>query len=315
MSETINRIVLVPEQQLKDVANAIRERGGVDEEYYVSDMPSAIRGAINAELMETTITPTTMEQIVKPEEGCDGFSKVTVEAVKLEVKTINSSTSTQTITPSGNNLGLSRITVNPYTVQAKTVTPSEFSQSIVADAANALSQVTVEAIPKNYKDITGITVTAEDVLSGKTFVTADGVTSGTMPISTISKVINTNETYTIPRGYHNGTGKITANSTSVSDSGTFATDSSGTATLLLSFEPDFLFIQTGSDSTSNYQAGISFKDKTKAFVSATAWNPSRNDFTQFSAGLSNQTVSFGVYNGNDTALANTTFSYVAYKFD
>ena len=57
--------------------------------------------------------------------------------------------------------------------------------------------------------------TANDVLAGKTFSNDnDTDINGTMSnIGAINKTLALNETYTIPKGYHNGSGKVTQNIT------------------------------------------------------------------------------------------------------
>lgn len=56
--------------------------------------------------------------------------------------------------------------------------------------------------------------TAGDVLAGKTFTNDDGVEyTGSMANNgVVSKALNCDGSYTIPKGYHNGNGKVTANS-------------------------------------------------------------------------------------------------------
>lgn len=96
-----------------------------------------------------------------------------------------------------------------YDLQAKTATPTKSQQSITPDTGKyGLSSVTVEAIPDNYQDVSTVTATAADVLTGKVFVGSDGVsTAGTMPANgAISGTIDglTNTSYTIPAGYTTG---------------------------------------------------------------------------------------------------------------
>lgn len=99
-----------------------------------------------------------------------------------------------------------------YALQAKTATPTKKQQSIAPDSGfYGLSGVTVAAIPEAYQDVTSVTATAADVLTGKAFVTSTGVvTPGEMVNNgTVDKTLDvTTITYTIPKGYHSGSGKV-----------------------------------------------------------------------------------------------------------
>lgn len=99
-----------------------------------------------------------------------------------------------------------------YSLQSKTVTPTKKQQSITPDSGYyGLSDVTVGAIPEAYQDVSSVTAGAGDVLTGKVFVTADGVvTAGEMVNNgAVSKTLDaTVITYTIPKGYHSGTGTV-----------------------------------------------------------------------------------------------------------
>ena len=91
-------------------------------------------------------------------------------------------------------------------LQAKTVTPTKAKQDITADEG------TVEAIPAEYADVSGVTAAAGDVLANKVFVGADGAeAAGTMPNNgAVQASIDglTQTEYTVPAGYHTGTGKV-----------------------------------------------------------------------------------------------------------
>lgn len=100
-----------------------------------------------------------------------------------------------------------------YDLQQKTVTPTKTQQDVSADSGYyGLSSVTVEPIPANYQDVSSVTATAPDVLATKTFVPASGViTTGTMPNNgAVSASFDglTDTSYTVPAGYHNGSGSV-----------------------------------------------------------------------------------------------------------
>ena len=99
-----------------------------------------------------------------------------------------------------------------YNLQAKTVTPTKKEQNVAPDSGfYGLSGVTVKAIPEAFQDVSSVTAGAGDVLTGKVFVTADGtVTPGEMVNNgAVDKTLDvTAITYTIPKGFHSGTGKV-----------------------------------------------------------------------------------------------------------
>lgn len=99
-----------------------------------------------------------------------------------------------------------------YSLQSKNATPTKRQQSVTPDSGYyGLSDVTIAPIPDAYQDVTSVTATAGEVLTGKIIVAADGtVITGTMTNNgAVSKTLDvTTISYTIPKGYHSGAGKV-----------------------------------------------------------------------------------------------------------
>lgn len=99
-----------------------------------------------------------------------------------------------------------------YQLQTKIATPTKKQQSIAPDTGYyGLSGVTVAAIPDAYQDVSAVTAVDGDVLTGKIIVTSTGeVKTGTMANNgAVTKTLDaTTITYTIPKGYHSGSGTV-----------------------------------------------------------------------------------------------------------
>lgn len=101
-----------------------------------------------------------------------------------------------------------------YSLQSKTATPTKSQQSITPDSGYyGLSDVTVNPIPEAYQNVSAVNAAAGDVLAGKVIVDATGASvTGTMTNNgAVNKTLDataSNQTYTVPRGYHSGSGTV-----------------------------------------------------------------------------------------------------------
>ena len=203
-------------------------------------------GGGNYTLQSKTITPTKSQQNVTSDEGYYGLSGVTVNAIpdayqnvsavtasapdilatKIIVdsvgnivtgnmtnvgavsKTLDAISGNQSYTvPSGYHNGSGTVNI---VLEEKSATPSASAQDITPTNGKVLSKVTVTAIPSNYQDVSGVTATPPKVLYGYKFATASGLETGTMVNRGIiaETVSAAQPTFTIPDGYHNGSGTV-----------------------------------------------------------------------------------------------------------
>ena len=101
-----------------------------------------------------------------------------------------------------------------YSLQSKTVTPTKSQQSITPDSGYyGMDSVTVNAIPDAYQNVSGVTAIDTDVLATKVFVDATGASvTGVMANNgTVTRTLDattSNQSYTIPGGYHSGSGSV-----------------------------------------------------------------------------------------------------------
>nr|DAK88395.1 MAG TPA: hypothetical protein [Caudoviricetes sp.] len=203
-----------------------------------------VSGGGNYNLQAKSVTPTKEQQSVTPDQGYYGLSGVTVGAIpenyqdvsattaapgdvlanKVFIdadgvtqagtmpdngaveKVLDATTGNQEYTvPAGKHSGTGKVSV---VLETKSATPAEAAQDITPTKGKVLGKVTVGAIPDKYKDVSGVTAGAADVLDGKFIVLADGSKAeGTMANNgAISKTIDglTQTSVDIPAGYTSG---------------------------------------------------------------------------------------------------------------
>lgn len=121
-------------------------------------------------------------------------------------KVLDATTGNQEYTiPAGKHSGAGKVSV---VLESKSATPAEAAQDITPTKGKVLGKVTVGAIPAKYKDVSGVTAGAADVLDGKFIVLADGSkVEGTMANNgAIAKTIDglTQTSVSVPAGYTSG---------------------------------------------------------------------------------------------------------------
>ena len=203
-----------------------------------------VSGGGNYNLQAKSVTPTKEQQSITPDQGYYGLSGVTVGAIpenyqdvsattaapgdvlanKVFIdadgvtqagtmpdngaveKVLDATTGNQEYTvPAGKHSGAGKVSV---VLETKSATPAEAAQDITPTKGKVLGKVTVGAIPAKYKDVSGVTAGAADVLDGKFIVDATGAKiEGTMANNgAIAKTIDglTQTSADIPAGYTSG---------------------------------------------------------------------------------------------------------------
>ena len=203
-----------------------------------------VSGSGNYNLQAKSVTPTKEQQSITPDQGYYGLSGVTVGAIpenyqdvsattaapadvlanKVFIdadgvtqagsmpdngaveKVLDATTGNQEYTvPAGKHSGTGKVSI---ALETKSATPAEAAQDITPTKGKVLGKVTVGAIPDKYKDVSGVTAGAADVLDGKFIVDATGAKiEGTMANNgAISKTIDglTQTSADIPAGYTSG---------------------------------------------------------------------------------------------------------------
>jgi len=107
--------------------------------------------------------------------------------------------------PAGFHNGSGTVSIS---LEEKSVTPTKSVQTVTPSTGKVLRKVTVGAIPDQYQDVTGVTATADKVLTGSKYVDSTGAErDGTMPNNgAISKTIDGLSVISVdvPAGYTNG---------------------------------------------------------------------------------------------------------------
>lgn len=177
-------------------------------------------GASGASLQSKTVSPSESAQTIKADYGYDGLSQVTVNAVsKTYVGSGVTKKSAATYTPGTSDQSIAS---GQYLNGTQTIKGDSN-----LTAGNIRNGVKIFNVTGSYAgssssggtDTSDADATAANILSGKTAYVNGSKLTGTMTNNgAVSKTMTANGSYTIPAGYHNGSGKVTVNVSSSSGS-------------------------------------------------------------------------------------------------
>jgi len=109
-------------------------------------------------------------------------------------------------------IGVEIILLGVIGVNASTSVPSHGVSYTNTSSKESVSTVE-SALNELYKGFKVGNATAAQILTGKTALVQGQTITGSMANrGAVTKALNAGESYTIPAGYHNGSGKVTANS-------------------------------------------------------------------------------------------------------
>lgn len=90
-------------------------------------------GSGGGKMQEKSVTPSTSAQVVTPDSGFSGMSRVNVGAVTLQDKAVAPATSAQVVKADDGSMALGTVTVGAAPLQAKTFRPSTENQIVTPD--------------------------------------------------------------------------------------------------------------------------------------------------------------------------------------
>lgn len=171
--------VIAEYNDLKLIADAIRNRTGETADLSLEQMPSAIVGIKSPDpvLQTKTVTPTTNVQNVTPDSGYDGLGKVTVNAIPSTYVEPSATKSATTYTPTTLN---QTIAAGTYCSGVQTIEGD--SNLKVENIAEGMSIFGITGTHSGGTDTSDATASADEIFSGETAYVDGNKVTGTFTI-------------------------------------------------------------------------------------------------------------------------------------
>ena len=312
----------------------------------VNELPEA--GSGDPVLQDKTVSPTTAKQTVTPDNGYDGLSSVTVNAMptaeqatpSVSVSSSGLITASATQTAGYVSAGTKSGTKQLTTQAAKTITPSRSSQTAVASGVYTTGAVTVDPIPDTYVQPIAIqaATTYTPTTSNQTIATGT-YCFGTQTIEGDPNLLSENiaegvSIFGVLGSLVSGSGGGLPSGISAIETGTFTptsdVSSSYTVNHNLGVKPNFYFafVEGGiTDPTSNASSfvqgfGIKIPVGTNGFSDVHAIVTSGGSFSQQAQAMTSsvyntffKTTSFPIWPTTGKLKAGVTYRWVAGVLD
>lgn len=156
----MSEYVIANKNDLTNIANVIRSKNGSTAQLsFPTGMINAISSISNEateapsiNLQSKNVIPSTSTQTITADNGYDGLSSVTIDAIQVETKTVTPTTTTQTITPTAGKY-LNKVSINAIQTETKSITTNG---TYTPSSGKYFSSVTVNVPTSDESGITQV---------------------------------------------------------------------------------------------------------------------------------------------------------------